>query len=289
MCGTAQRSAATGLGGALAASLALLVAAPSPVQLAARVVHPTRSGLAVDPTAPLVAVLALLAWLTAVYLLLVAMVAVGSQVPGVVGAACRALLRRVAPATLRRAVELALGIGLTVGSVAGLAGPAAAQEQPAAAARPLAAVLDHPLASPPASPGPSLDHPLDDTLVIAGPAGEPKRAAGSAVPPPIVAPPATDPVAPRPEVAPPSAVVQPADVQPVDVQPAVVQPVDVQPVVVQPGDTLWGIARDHLPDAATDAQVALAWPTWWQANRQVVGDDPDLIRPGMSLLPPTAP
>ena len=59
-------------------------------------------------------------------------------------------------------------------------------------------------------------------------------------------------------------------------------------VVVHRGDTLWDIARRHLGPGATDAEVALAWPAWHDANRAMLGDDPDLILPGQILRPPTA-
>jgi LysM repeat protein len=57
-------------------------------------------------------------------------------------------------------------------------------------------------------------------------------------------------------------------------------------VVVQPGDSLGGIAARHLPAAASDAQIAQAWPAWWSANRAAVGADPDVIHPGTRLTPP---
>jgi nucleoid-associated protein YgaU len=57
-------------------------------------------------------------------------------------------------------------------------------------------------------------------------------------------------------------------------------------VVVRPGDTLWGIAARHLPPGACNAGIAREWPRWYQANRRVVGADPDLIRPGQHLRPP---
>ena len=41
-------------------------------------------------------------------------------------------------------------------------------------------------------------------------------------------------------------------------------------VVVAAGDSLWSIAARHLPPSATDAQVAAAWPRWYEANS--VGD-----------------
>lgn len=59
-------------------------------------------------------------------------------------------------------------------------------------------------------------------------------------------------------------------------------------VVVVRGDTLWDIARRWLPAGADDAEVAAAWPAWHEANRAVLGDDPDLLLPGQRLVPPTA-
>ena len=58
-------------------------------------------------------------------------------------------------------------------------------------------------------------------------------------------------------------------------------------VEVMPGDTLWAIASRALPSDATDAQIAAATRSWHQANRAVIGDDPDLIVPAQRLVPPT--
>ena len=57
-------------------------------------------------------------------------------------------------------------------------------------------------------------------------------------------------------------------------------------VVVHRGDTLWDIAARHLGDQATDQDVAEAWPRWYAANRDVIGDDPDLLHPGQRLVVP---
>jgi len=57
-------------------------------------------------------------------------------------------------------------------------------------------------------------------------------------------------------------------------------------VVVVPGDTLWGIAAAHLPPTSGDAEIAAAWPRWYEANRGVVGPDPGLIHPGQVLTRP---
>jgi hypothetical protein len=64
-------------------------------------------------------------------------------------------------------------------------------------------------------------------------------------------------------------------------------------VVVQPGDSLWTIAARHLEmrqpgRAPSRAEIAAAWPAWWQANRAAIGTDPNVIRPGQHLtVPPT--
>lgn len=57
-------------------------------------------------------------------------------------------------------------------------------------------------------------------------------------------------------------------------------------VEVRPGDSLWSIVARHLgPDA--DAQdVADTWPKWFEANRGVIGEDPNVLRPGQLLVPP---
>lgn len=62
-------------------------------------------------------------------------------------------------------------------------------------------------------------------------------------------------------------------------------------VVVEPGDTLWAIAAGRLAaDRAgtpqADAEIAAAVTRWHHANRQVLGANPDLIRPGMVLRQP---
>jgi hypothetical protein len=57
-------------------------------------------------------------------------------------------------------------------------------------------------------------------------------------------------------------------------------------VTVRRGDSLWSIAARHLEAGASDAEVARAWPRWYAANRTVIGENPDLIRPGMQLVPP---
>ena len=69
--------------------------------------------------------------------------------------------------------------------------------------------------------------------------------------------------------------------------PPAIPPATASSYVVQPGDSLWSIAADQLPDGASAARIASAWPSWWSANRDRLGADPDLIHPGTRLTPPS--
>lgn len=56
---------------------------------------------------------------------------------------------------------------------------------------------------------------------------------------------------------------------------------------VAPGDCLWDIAAFHLgPDRQADTEVDAAWRVIYTENRTLVGEDPDLIHPGMVLSIP---
>lgn len=54
-------------------------------------------------------------------------------------------------------------------------------------------------------------------------------------------------------------------------------------VVVAPGDSLWSIARSRAAADATAAEIDRSWRRIWRANRDVIGADPDLIRPGQRI------
>lgn len=56
-------------------------------------------------------------------------------------------------------------------------------------------------------------------------------------------------------------------------------------VTVRAGDTLWALARDHLPDSAGPAAVAAEVERWHTTNDAIVAD-PDLIHPGQRLAAP---
>ena len=58
-------------------------------------------------------------------------------------------------------------------------------------------------------------------------------------------------------------------------------------VTVRPGDSLWSLSSDRLGPFASDVDIALDWPRIYQANREIIGGNPSLLRPGQVLrLPP---
>lgn len=62
---------------------------------------------------------------------------------------------------------------------------------------------------------------------------------------------------------------------------------EATPVVVHRGDSLWSIVARALGPDASPGRIAHALPSWHEANRSVIGDDPDLLRPGQILHSPT--
>lgn len=60
-------------------------------------------------------------------------------------------------------------------------------------------------------------------------------------------------------------------------------------VTVRIGDSLWGLSAARLGPYASDVDIALDWPRLYQANRDVIGDNPHLLRPGQVLrVPPVS-
>ena len=60
-------------------------------------------------------------------------------------------------------------------------------------------------------------------------------------------------------------------------------------VVVARGDTLWGLAAEALHPGANDAEIATSWHAWYELNRAVIGEDPNLLHPGQLLQAPPRP
>jgi nucleoid-associated protein YgaU len=55
---------------------------------------------------------------------------------------------------------------------------------------------------------------------------------------------------------------------------------------VERGDCLWRIAERELGPGATSAEITAEWHRWYRANRDVIGDNPDLILVGQVLMAP---
>jgi nucleoid-associated protein YgaU len=87
---------------------------------------------------------------------------------------------------------------------------------------------------------------------------------------------APDPAAARPTAAP---VTRPAD------RSASTRPAEGA-VVVRAGDSLWSLAAARLPASAGPGEVEEAWRAVYAANREEIGADPGLIRPGQRLRLP---
>jgi nucleoid-associated protein YgaU len=114
----------------------LLATAPSP----GRAVHTlATAAAATDPLAPLMALVALAAWLLAGWVTLAAILTAGGRLPGLAGRVARGACRRIAPRALRRLLELALGLTVAAGTLG--ASPAVAAPVPTP---PPAVALDWP-------------------------------------------------------------------------------------------------------------------------------------------------
>lgn len=171
---------------------------------------------------------------------------------------------RLTPVLLRRAVGLTVGAGLGVAALGGIA----SAEEPD---------LGWEVTTTATHAGdtdaiPMVDPAQDATLSTPDPSSEALTAQPPiAVPTPTVGPALEEIAAP---LSTPAA------------QPATPGAV-VTSVTVRPGDSLWRITAAHLPADASDAEIAAAWPRWYEANRAVIGADPGLIYPGQVLQTPT--
>ena len=55
------------------------------------------------------------------------------------------------------------------------------------------------------------------------------------------------------------------------------------PITVRAGDSLWSIAASGLGPGAEVSEIDAAWRELYAVNRDAIGSDPDLIRPGLDL------
>jgi LysM repeat protein len=166
---------------------------------------------------------------------------------GVTWRAGERLVARCAPHVVRRALIVAVGAGIGLSAATG------------------------------ASAAPPVDHDLGWVATTA--TATAATAGVEANPAPAAPPPQTPPQAMPQAQAPAQAEAQATE--------AAAAQVDDGAVVVDSGDTLWLIARRHLPTDAGAADIAASWPDWYAANADVIGADPDLIHPGQVLHAPT--
>lgn len=211
-----------------------------------------------------------LAWACLIWWGVAYTAAVLCALPGAVGRSADACAARIAPAAIRRLARYTLGAALVTGTTVTVAVPAGAVAA-APAPTPRAADPDPASTQAPLSlDRPTPNRPIPDANIA--PAAQPITSDG---------PRSTGHV--RPQVTerkPPAAAAHRHGER------TPRQSVDGADLVVRAGDTLWGIAARHLPAGASNARIATEWPRWYRANADVVGADPDLIRPGQQLRSP---
>jgi nucleoid-associated protein YgaU len=155
---------------ALCGALAgLLGCAPSPTTAVSTLGEPSAGGVFAggDVTAPVVALLSLAAWVVAGWLLAATALTACSRLPGLRGRAGAAVLRRVAPATVRRCLEVALGLTVATGVPAGPAAAAYAGAGAGPALPGVAAVASTPLLDwPTAQPAVTQPEPSAEPVVV---------------------------------------------------------------------------------------------------------------------------
>ena len=198
-----------------------------------------------------------------------------SALPGALGQACSRLSGRIAPAAVRNVVAFVLGATLTAALVPGTAVARTGHEAPRPPVVAAAQIAFSSLAD--AAPDASFRFVSESVHDV-----EDRRDVDAA---------------PRPSWS-PEAPASPARPASPDDQRALIKLVSRGPaanassadgtdgVVVHRGDTLWSIAARHLGPAATASDIDAEWHRWFATNRDVIGNDPNLIAPGQLLSPP---
>jgi hypothetical protein len=218
--------------------------------------------------ADLTLIAALGAWVSLLWLGIGFALALLAALPNAAGHWCRQVAATVTPPAVRRLAQLALGMSVLAGGGIAVEGAAAL---PAVVASPTATAVGRPELPPP------------ETRQLPTDLDWPRA---QIVPPRTVIPP------PRTVMTPVTRTTGPAAAGTADRRIVAGRPTRAQrsgDVVVRCGDTLWGIAARHLGSGASVREIAAAWPGWYAANRQVIGPDPDVIRPGQRLHEPLNP
>lgn len=191
------------------------------------------------------------------------------------GRTAETVVGRWAPEVVRRLARGALGAGLGAGLVLA-PGAALADEGSAPADEPgVVLQLGWESTADTATPEPAVADALPDPPEPAG-----SDAGGAAVPVSSTdtgAEQTVDPAEPADDMSPAVSSAQRTSHQDDD---------GADEVVVKRGDTLWAIAARTLPGDASAADVMRAVASWHDTNREVIGDDPDLILPGQVLRAP---
>jgi LysM repeat protein len=208
----------------------------------------------------------------AAWLVCVTGVELAAHLPGRLGRAAEHWSQRVTPAVARRAAGFVLGVGV---------GVVGAPAQALASGPMVAVAVDASRTG--ADPAPDPGFHVTTSTTVAG-----TTASALALPPAAPAPTdpapgiATEPIAPGFTPAAPRVRAQ-ADPTLLGSRVTAATPDEV---VVHRGDSLWSIAARHLDPDASAAEVDRSWRQWFSLNRDRIGPDPDLIRPGQVLRAP---
>lgn len=206
------------------------------------------------PAQLLVAAAAALAALGSGWLTLTMLLAAAARLPGSIGQHCARLRDRYAPAVVQRWAAVVLGASVTAVILPGTAATAAQVADPS------------PGWSPSASgTGDSGTGPVEREVLPEEPVADEAEA-------------------PRPGWVPSRPA--PGPRASADLLTGHDRRGGDQAVVVLRGDSLWGIAAARLGAGASAAEIARSWPRWYAANREVIGENPDDLRPGTRLQPP---
>jgi len=180
-----------------------------------------------------------------------------SALPGAVGHLSRRLAEQVAPAAMRKVVAFVLGTTLTAALVPGTAVAGIGHE-----------------ALRPSVVSTAAQVSTAGGLPVAAPDASFRFVSGS---PPVSQGNDADNVAETVEAAPPPSWSNETAEMTED------------EIVVLRGDTLWSVAARHLGPTAEAADIDAEWHRWHEANRDVIGEDPDRLLPGQQLRPPPSP
>lgn len=225
-------------------------------------------------------VVAVLVWVCFAWLALGGLLTFLSELPGAIGSACGAMAEKVTPAAYRNVAKIALGISVAAGPLMG-ALPANA------------APVDNPAQAAAAAQLPSLDRPSSTGTIMPAAAQLPSldRPAGA----PATGPEANLPMPDRPQSSNPGSTLPMPDRPSAEqtgnqaqqqAQHRAQQQQQQGQHVVKRGDTLWDIAKDRLGPGASAQEITNEWHRWYEANKNVIGEDPDLILPGQVLHAP---